>query len=103
MHVSAHNSKVFYRRGLALVLVAAFLYAQWAYNQHYAQIVQHQTSHACVLCLTHGHVGGALVNTAAIHTPATTSVFLQEKHHAIQAREFFHSYGARAPPAPLHI
>ncbi len=90
-------------RALALLLIASFLYVQWAYAQHQAQFELHKPNHACEWCLVYGQAGNAVASTAST-IPSATYHVLHPVHtsasHGVDALFF---YGARAPPVTLPL
>lgn len=88
---------------IALLLTAAFLFDQWAFAQHQADIEQHQPNHQCEWCLVAGHLGHALVNSAIWIAGSSQHVYLQETFRVVTGNGVRHRYGARAPPATLYI
>ncbi len=90
-------------RALALLLVAGFLYVQWAYAQHQAQFELHKPNHACEWCLVYGQAGNAVASTAATIPPVTYHVFHNVRASITHGVDALSVYGARAPPVTLPL
>ena len=88
---------------VALLLTAAFVFDQWAFAQHQADIEKHQPNHQCEWCLVAGHLGHALVNSATWVAGPSSHVYLPETSRVAIAGTARHRYSARAPPATPYI